>query len=67
MWQWLFSIAAGYKISEWICGPWVKPEYRPPQPPTEAIDEAKSEDGPRKRTIFMHGIGFDEDMKHLGD
>ena len=43
MWQWLISILGGYKVSEWISGPWVKPGHKSPgQPRTSAQDTEKA-------------------------
>ena len=81
MFTWIFSIMAGYKISEWICGPW--PEFKVPAPPplpepeplipsepetTDGPDfERYEEPEPAVRKISKFGIEFDEDMKYIGD
>lgn len=40
MFAWLFSIWAGYKVSEWICGPWVpQGERYPPGTPAGRAQE----------------------------
>lgn len=79
----LFSLLAGYEVSEWICGPWpnLGASAPPPPPLPEPVPEIPAEPDrldnsdyepdedlePRERTISRYGIGFDEDMKYIGD
>ena len=69
MWAWLISIMAGYKISEWICGPWLKPPDTVGETSSESAPEQESKAGrePPNKEISKYGIRFDEEMKHLGD
>lgn len=77
MFNLLFSVLAGYKISEWICGPWVDPKLfedhlEPDQNMGVPIQPAPPPVSPSHYTtsskkIKWKGIKLDEDMKHLGD
>jgi hypothetical protein len=41
MWQWLISILGGYKVSEWISGPWVKSGRKSPNQPRTSTQETE--------------------------
>lgn len=61
-WGLILSILGGYKISEWICGPWIKKE--------DIIEEQQSNIKPEFVKDFSHkkltskfGIEFDNNKE----
>ena len=71
MWQWLISILGGYKVSEWISGPWVKPGRKSPnRPRTSAQNTEKASEwicGPwikvrRKRTGYPQASDLETEV-----